>query len=67
MYTSKDYKSGAELKRDLKAGVKVTCYSPGMFPCPKNGEISLEGPHYPKPHTWYLTGQMKDGVLVSVK
>jgi hypothetical protein len=67
MYTDKNFKSGAELKRALKAGEKITCHSPGPFPCPANGTISLEGPHYPKPHSWYLSGVMKDGVLISVK
>lgn len=67
MYTDKNFKSGAELKRALKAGEKITCHSPGPFPCPTQGIVSLEGPHYPKPHTWYLQGTLKDGVLVSVK
>jgi len=67
MYTQIDFKSAAALKRALNAGEKIRCYSPGVFPCPTNGTISLEGPHYPKPHTWYATGEMKDGLLVSVK
>ena len=67
MYTSTNFKTKAELKRALAAGQRITCYSPGPFPCPKNGEISLEGPHYPQPHRWYATGEMKDGYLVALK
>lgn len=47
----------------------VRCYNPGLGPDLSNftGNVSLEGPHYPKPHTWYAEGEMKDGVLVKVK
>ncbi len=45
----------------------VTCYSPGPFPCPRDGSASLEGPHYPKPHTWYASVILKNGIVVSVK
>lgn len=34
---------------------------------PDNGTVYLEGPHYPKPHTWYAEGTMKNGKLISVK
>ena len=68
-YTTKNFKSGAELKRALKAGEKITCFSPGIHDLPKDGTgtVSLEGPHFPKPHTWYLQGRMENGFLVSVK
>jgi hypothetical protein len=67
MYTDKNFKSKAELKRALAAGERITCHSPGPFPCPRDGRVSLEGPHYPKPHTWYTEGMLKEGVLVSIK
>jgi hypothetical protein len=68
-YTTKNFKSGAELKRALKAGEKITCYSPGIPDVPKNGtgSVFLEGPHFPQPHKWYLKGWMENGFLVSVK
>jgi len=46
----------------------VKCYNPGLGgPLDKHtGKVSLEGPHYPKPHTWYAQGEMVDGVLVKV-
>ena len=67
-YTTKDYKSAAEIKRDLAAGVKITCYQPGYGHDLSNhtGVVSLEGPHYPKPHRWYAAGRMENGVLVSI-
>jgi hypothetical protein len=45
----------------------VTFYSPGPFPAPVNGNVAIEGPHYPEPHKWYASCVAKDGVIVSVK
>ncbi len=66
MYTVKNFKSKAELKRALATGDNIRCYSPGIFPCPDNGSISLEGPHYPKPHRWYATAVLVDGLVTKV-
>lgn len=33
---------------------------------PTDGIAFLEGPHYPRPHTWYAKVQVKDGVVVKV-
>jgi hypothetical protein len=49
---------------------KVTYYQPndmGFSPLPMNGLIYLEGPHYPKPHTWYAEATVKDGIVVKVR
>lgn len=66
-YVSPNFSTKKELKAALKAGRDITVFQPGLGTVPENGEISLEGPHYPHPHTWYADGKMKDGVLVSVK
>ncbi len=44
----------------------VTVYSPGPFPCPSEGTVSVEGPHYPQPHTWYATVLVNEGRVVKV-
>lgn len=46
----------------------VRCFNPGLGPDLSNftGKVSLEGPHYPKPHTWYAQAELKDGVVVKV-
>lgn len=69
MYTHVDFKSGAELKRAVAAGQKLTYFQPGPFGGkePLDGTIYLEGPHYPKPHSWYAQATVKDGVIVKVK
>lgn len=47
----------------------VKCYNPGLGGPLANftGKLCLEGPHYPKPHTWYAEVELKDGVVVKVK
>lgn len=68
MYTDIDYKTKKELVDDVRAGKKVRVYQPGgIFPGQRDGEISLEGPHYPKPHTWYARATIRDSVIVKVK
>jgi hypothetical protein len=64
MYTDTNFASKKALKEALAAGRTVRCHSPGPFPCPTNGQITLEGPHYPKPHSWYATATLKDGAIV---
>ena len=42
-------------------------YNPsGMFPVPANGQDTIEGPHYPKPHKWYARVQVAHGYIVKV-
>ncbi len=69
MYTTKDFKTKKALKDAVKEGEKVTVYQPGPFGGNEmtDGVVSLEGPHYPKPHTWYARATLKDGFIVAVK
>ncbi len=67
MYTHTNFKSKAALKRAFDAGDKITVFQPGgMFPPQMNGQIALEGPHYPKPHSWYASALVTDGVVTKV-
>ena len=67
-YTVKNFKSGAELKRALKAGEEIRCFQHGLGPDLSNytGTVNLEGPHFPKPHRWYLRGWMENGILIKI-
>lgn len=67
MYCSPNFKTKKALKEAIAKGQKVTVFSPGPFPCPSNGTISLEGPHYPEPHKWYATAVVENGIIVKVK
>jgi hypothetical protein len=66
-YVSPDFKTKKALKEAIKAGSPISVYEPGVGVIPQNGTVSLEGPHYPKPHTWYGKGTMKGGKLVKVE
>lgn len=59
-YIEPDAKSGADLKRRLAAGETFHVFQPGPFPLsPHKGKyVNLEGPHYPKPHSWYVIGEI---------
>lgn len=66
MYTETNFKTKKALKEAVKAGAKVRCFSPGPFPCPTQGTVCLEGPHFPKPHTWCATAYLEDGIVTKV-
>ncbi len=80
-YTVINFKTKKALKEAVKiynefdnsnvdaANYSVRCYQPGLGPDLSNytGKVCLEGPHYPKPHTWYAEAELKDGVVVKVR
>lgn len=67
MYVDKDFKTKKEFKEAFAAGKKMRVYNPsGMFPVPLNGKVGVEGPHYPKPHTWYASVTLKDGIIIKI-
>lgn len=69
-YARTNFKTKKALKEAVKAqtpGVDLTVYQPaGLSQTPTNGEVTLEGPHYPEPHRWYARVQLKDGKIVKV-
>jgi hypothetical protein len=67
MYVNPNLRSKKAVKEAIAAGKTVTVFSPGQFPCPKNGQVSVEGPHYPEPHKWYGTVTVVDGIVTSIK
>lgn len=65
MYTVKNFKSKKALKEAVESGATVDTYQMGgMYPPTTDGEISLEGPHYPEPHRWYARATVADGIIV---
>lgn len=65
-YVSPNFKTKKALKEALAAGKAVEVFQPGLGTVPSDGRVTLEGPHYPAPHTWYATGVMQGGRLVKV-
>lgn len=66
MYADGNPKTKAAFKRLVAAG-GATIFSPGEFPPKRDGVEYVEGPHYPKPHTWYAQVTMQDGVVIKIK
>ena len=66
-YVSPNFATKKALREAVKAGTRVEVFSPGPFPSKRNGTETIEGPHYPKPHTWYAQVTVKDGVVTAVK
>lgn len=69
MYCDKNFRTKKALKEAVTSGQAVTIFQPGPFgggDC-SNGKFCVEGPHYPEPHRWYASVQVKDGKIVSVK
>lgn len=71
MYTDKNFKTKKELKEAVAAGKQVTVYQPNAdltgAKVPTDGTVSLEGPHYPAPHTWYAEATLQNGKVIKVK
>lgn len=66
-YTVENFKTKKALREAFQAGRTIEVFQPGPFgPEVKDGRVSLEGPHHPKPHTWYASAIVKDGVVTSL-
>ena len=67
-YTKVNFKKKKELIETFRRGEKVEVYQPGPFgPGVSDGQVCIEGPHYPEAHRWYANATVKDGVIVYVK
>jgi hypothetical protein len=63
-YTVQNFKTKKEL-REAVAVRDVSVYQPGPFgPEVKDGVAYIEGPHYPKPHMWYASAEVKGGKIL---
>ena len=68
MYSRTNYATKKALKEAVARGEVVTVYQPGLFGgnAPTEGRVCLEGPHYPQPHKWYATAELRGGRVVKV-
>jgi len=65
-YVRPNYPTKKALKEAVASGARPTVFSPGPFGSTQNGRETIEGPHYPKPHTWYAEVEVEDGMVVKV-
>jgi hypothetical protein len=71
MYTAINFRTKKDLIEAVAAGRKVNVYQPNSdlfesYKKPTDGEIALEGPHFPASHTWYASAVIKNGHIVKV-
>lgn len=67
MYVSPNFKTKKQLKEAFVAGKEIRVFSPGQFMPKRDGEETVEGPHFPQPHSWYARVEVKDGKVVAIK
>lgn len=69
MYVSPNFRTKKALREAVAAGQTVTVFQPGPFGGsePTYGICTVEGPHYPTPHSWYAQVTLCDGLVVKVK
>lgn len=67
MYAEGNPKTKKVLKDWVANGKSVGVFSPGPFPCPTEGVVFLEGPHFPEPHRWYAQVTVENGIIKKVK
>ena len=67
MYVQPNFKTKKAFREAVKAGQSVELFSPGVpEQLPDNGTVTVEGPHYPKPHTWYAQVTIENGKPIKV-
>ena len=68
MYFTENFRSKAAVKRALAEGRTVRVKATSEFtPAPCNGDVDIEGPWYPQPHTFYGTAVIREGYVVEVR
>ena len=69
MYCATNFKTKKALKEAIANGKQIKVFQAGPFGGngPKNGEVSVEGPNYPAPHSWYARVTLENGIIVKVK
>ncbi len=65
-YVDPNYPTKKALREAVADGVHVFAFEPGLGDV-RDGTVYLEGPHYPKPHVWYATGEVRGGKIISIK
>ncbi len=66
MYVSPNFPTKKRLKEAVAAGEPVAVFEPGIDGGIYTGDVSVEGPHYPKPHSWYARVRMVNRKVVKV-
>jgi hypothetical protein len=67
-YSNVNFKTKKDLKTAVANGDKIGVHNPGLVGMiESNGVQYISGPHFPKPHTWYATVTLENGIITKVK
>ena len=68
MYTDTNYKTKKAMIADFKEGKTIKVHQPGGIwgPPTTTGVVTIEGPHYPQPHSWYCRVDIEDLKIVKI-
>ncbi len=66
MYVSPNFRTKKQLKEAVLSHHRVEVFSPGLFPAKLDGEETIEGPHFPQPHSWYARVLVEHGLVTKV-
>lgn len=64
VHISPDFNTKKAFKEAVKRGDRISVYSPGIYPAPKNGKCVVEAPA--RYHKWYATVEVKNGYVEKV-
>jgi len=69
MYVDPNFKTKKAFREAVRNGEYVKIYDNSIFHIgvPTDGKVTVEGPHYPEPHTWYALVTLKDGKVIKVQ
>jgi len=69
MYCNTNFPTKKALKEAVANGERHGIHQVGPFGGnePSEGTVCLEGPHYPKPHKWYASATIENGIITKVK
>lgn len=69
MYTNPNFERKCHLKHAIASGKRVVVFQPGPFAKDSEsytGDFSVEGPHFPKSHSWYARARVEKGVVMKI-
>ena len=68
MYVSQDFLTKKALKEAVTQGEVIGVWQPGgLSTPPRDGTAIVEGPWYPRAHTWYAKVTLVQGRITKVK
>jgi len=68
MYCETNYPTKKAFREAFARGDEIRVFQPGgLFKGTITGSATIEGPHFPKPHRWYASVEIKDRIVTAIK